>query len=386
MRNIDGVLAENPSLIDEIKNLITSEALLEVLRSVADTPAPSGAASLSRGAVVQSWFESKHLEEAGATLQRDAFDSGCDVLASGAGGVGILAHLDEVSYLLREPVGLGLSRVAPYCYHLAEEPAPARVIRYSPDGTWHVLCDAQISLEDGDHLVSHPVDVELRPADRIVLASPLAYEESTGRVTGSLDNAAGVAAALVASEAMLRCGIPFVTYLTDEEEGPSGAANQTISRGAARLLRRLEPAPLTVAVDIHGLSGADLRRSQNFRRPWGASLAEYSSGGKGSVARPDIYASLMQSLDTSGIRVRANIGGHVPRSDDVVAMLHSNRVVILGYPGENRHFDRGLPTANLQDLVDLARALVVVGALVAPTAAPVGSSAIGGLGLQADRL
>ncbi len=369
IRSLDAVLGERPTLIDEVNDVITPRMVLDLLRAIADTPAPSGASSLSRGAVVQSWFESTELDAAGARFERDAFDSGCDVLTNGHGGIGILAHLDEVSYLLREPVKPGLWRVSPYCYHLAQHPAPARAVRFAPDGSWQVLCEAHVALEDGHHLASHPVDVQLAPGDRIVLASPFAHDESTGRVTGSMDNAAGVAAALLASRVMARCGIPFSTYLTDEEEGPSGSASQTISRGAARLLRRVEPAPLTVAVDIHGLSPMELRRSENHARPWGASLAEYSSGGKGSVARPDIYAGLMQSLTplaAQGIRVRPNVGGHVPRSDDVVAMLHSNRVVILGYPGEHRHFDNGLPAVNVHDLVDLARALVVVGALVAP--------------------
>lgn len=372
MRSLDAVLGERSTLIDDVNDAITPQTVLELLRTVADTPAPSGASSLSRGAVVQSWCESNDLAVDGTRFERDAFDSGCDVLSNGHGGIGILAHLDEVSYLLREPVKPGLWRVAPYCYHLAVDPAPARAVRFDQDGSWRVLCEAQISLEDGQHLVSHPVDVALAPGDRIVLASPFAHDESTGRVTGSMDNAAGVAAALVASQVMGRCGIPFSTYLTDEEEGPSGAASQTISRGAARLLRRVEPAPLTVTVDIHGLSPAELQRSEHHHRHWGASFAEYSSGGKGSVARPDIYAGLLQSMEslaTRGIRVRPNVGGHVPRSDDVVAMLHSNRVVILGYPGEHRHFDNGLPAVNVHDLVDLARALVVVGALVAPPCA-----------------
>ncbi len=368
MRSLDALLGERPTLVDDVNHAITPQTVLDVLRPIADTPAPSGASSLSRGAVVQSWFESSGLDLEGARFERDAFDSGSDVLTGGQGGIAVLAHLDEVSYLLRERVQPGSWRVAPYCYHLAEDAAPARVVRYAQEGTWQVLCEAQISLEDGHHLVSHPTDVDLAPGDRVVLASPLAHDEPTGRVTGSLDNAAGVAAALVASQVMARCGIPFRTYLTDEEEGPSGAASQTISRGASRLLRRVEPASLTVAVDIHGLSATELRRSENHHRPWGASFAEYSSGGKGSVARPDVYASLMQNLtalESRGICVRPNVGGHVPRSDDVVAMLHSNRVVILGYPGENRHFDHGLPAVNLHDLVHLARALVVVGALVA---------------------
>ena len=369
MRDLDAVLAEWPTLITDIKDGVTPEALLGLLRRIADTPAPSGASSLSRGAVVQSWCESLDLLSRGATLRRDAFDSGCDVLSGGADGLAILAHLDEVSYLLRERLGPGLWRVAPYCYHLAESDVPARVVRFSADGTWHVRCEARVFIRDTQHLVSHPSEVELSPGDRVVLASPLTHDEATGRVTGSLDNAAGVAAVLMANEVMLRCGIPFVTYLTDEEEGPSGASSQTISRGAARVLRRAEPAPLTVAVDIHGLSPAELERSDSHRRPWGASIAEYSSSGRGSVARPDVYAALMASLAplaARGINVRPNLGGYVPRSDDVVAMLHSNRVLVLGYPGENRHFDRGLPTVNLSDLVALAGALVVVGAMVAP--------------------
>ena len=372
MRSLDSVLESRPTLIEEIVAAITPATVMGALRRIADTPAPSGASSFTRGPVVESWCQTRGLLAQGATFQRDAFNSGGDILSSGEDGIAILAHLDEVSYLLREPVEPGLSWVVPYCYHLAEEPVPARIVRFSADGSWRVVCDARLSLREGRHLVSHPVDVELGQADRVVLASALTHDEPSGRVTGSLDNAAGVAAALTASEVMLHFGIPFNIYMTDEEEGPSGASSQTICRGASRLLRQVEPAPLTVAVDIHGLNRSELDACDNHWRPWGASLAEYSSGGKGSVARPDIIATLTHTfglLSGRGIRVRPNVGGHVPRSDDVAAMLHSNRVVVLGYPGVNRHFDRGLPAVNVHDLVDLARALVVVGALVAPKSA-----------------
>jgi hypothetical protein len=100
-------------------------------------------------------------------------------------------------------------------------------------------------------------------------------------------------------------------------------------------------------------------------------LAEFSSGGRGSVSLPEILLTLSETfskLEDNGIRVRQNIGGYVPRSDDVVAMLQSNRLVVLGYPGINRHFDQGLPTVNLHDLVNLARALVVIGTMVSPIA------------------
>jgi len=369
MRSLEATLKQRPSLLREVVADVTPDGLLEVLRAVADTPAPSGASSFARGAVVEQWCARRGLLTAGAELHRDAFASGCDTLSAGSGGLAILAHLDEVSYLLREQVEPGTWRVAPYCYHLAEKPAPARIVRFAADGSWHLLCPAEVAFVGGNYLATHPPEVQLHPGDRVVLASPLEHDTASGRVTGSLDNAAGVAAALVASEVMLRRDIPFRTYLTDEEEGPSGQSSQTISRGAARLLRHVEPAPLTVAVDIHGLGAAELAATEEHRRPWGASLAEYSSSGRGSVASPPLFAAVSEALlplKNQGVGVRTNVGGYVPRSDDVVAMLHSNQVVILGYPGVNRHFDRGLPAANVHDLVSLARALVVLGAMVAP--------------------
>jgi len=41
--------------------------------------------------------------------------------------------------------------------------------------------------------------------------------------------------------------------------------------------------------------------------------------------------------------------------------------VLLGFPGENRHFDTGLPKANLDDIVHLSKALVYM-ALLQPLA------------------
>ncbi len=369
MRSLGSLLAQRPTFLDDIVEWITPESVTCILRPVADTPAPSGVSSLTRGPIIQSWFESKELLKKGAFLETNAFQSGTEVLSFGVGGLSLLAHLDEVSYLFCEPVKPGVSRITPYCYHLASEPTPARILRFTAMGSWQVLCNAQVQMSDDYYLVLYPENVKMGFADRVVLASPVTYDESSGLVTGSMDNAAGVAAALAASEIMLRLGIPFNCYLTDEEEGPAGASNQTISRGASRILRHVKPAPLSVAIDIHGLSEVELAKSLNHRLPWGASLAEFSSGGKGSVAPPEILLALSDTfslLAENGFRVRQNTGGYVPRSDDVAAMLHSNRVVILGYPGLNRHFDQGLPTVNVHDLVYLARALVVVGAMVSP--------------------
>lgn len=361
-------LTARADMWEKCDQLITQDAALELLISIADTPAPSGASSITRGEQVELWWSKQGLESSGAQLTSDAYRSGCDLLSLGTGGLRMLAHLDEVSYLLDGPAGSpGLWWVAPYCYHLAEKPAPARAIRFAPDGSWVTVATGEVTMVETRHVFKTPETTELGPADRIVLASDVSVDLKTKRVTGSLDNAAGVASALLAASVLSAMGIPFSLGLTDEEEGPSGASSQTISRGAARLLRHLEDAPLAVAIDIHGVPTEDLTSVQDHDKPWGASLAEFSSHGRGSVAPPQLFAGvkdLLCSLQDHGVNVKQNVGGYVPRSDDVTAMTHSNRVIILGYPGMNRHFDRGLPATNLEDLLHLARALVVLGVAV----------------------
>lgn len=360
-------LAEHEALWRQCQDRITAEAAHELLVLVADTPAPSGASSLTRGPQVRAWCEKDGLLDEGAHLRLDAFRTGCDLLSWGRDGLRMLAHLDEVSYLVEGVSGVaGRWWVAPYCYHLAEVPAPSRVVRFTADGTWSVVAWGHVTVRDGRHVFETADDVQLAPGDRVTLASDIA-RDPTGRVTGSLDNAAGVTAALLAATVLSRLGVPFSLALTDEEEGPSGAASQTIARGAARLFHHLPDAPLTVAIDIHGVPDREAAAVDDHHRPWGASLAEFSSHGRGSVAPPHLYAGvahLLCDLGDHGVVVQQNVGGYVPRSDDVVAMTRGNRVVVLGYPGVNRHFDRGLPAVHVDDLVHLANALVVLAVAV----------------------
>lgn len=347
--------------------LLTPQNVEKLLRGIADTPGPSGTSSLTRGRVVADWVTKSGLDREGALLSLDFERTGCDVLRLGTGGLRMLAHLDEISYLLDGPAdALGRWPLQAYCYHLAEKPAPARVIRFFADGTWTVHAEGRV-VTDGTVYFEPDEPTELAAGDRVVLASPLAHDQDTGLVTGSLDNAAGATAALLAAAVLTRLGVPFEVVLTDEEEGPAGASSQTISRGAMRYFQHADDAPLNVAIDIHGVPDSDLDDVRGHAAPWGASLAEFSSAGRGSVAPPQLYAGVTDLFADSPMvtRVRKNVGGYVPRSDDVVAMTHSSRVLILGYPGVNRHFDRGLPAANVADLAELARALVVLGIGVA---------------------
>jgi hypothetical protein len=64
-----------------------------------------------------------------------------------------------------------------------------------------------------------------------------------------------------------------------------------------------------------------------------------------------------------GVRVQESNNAYSSRSDDVSVMLKTPNVLLLGYPGFNRHFDRGLPRAHLDDVVNLAKAVVYASVL-----------------------
>lgn len=361
-------MSPGPEVLTAAREQITPELVLGAVRALADTPAPSGASSVTRGEVVEQWCRDHGVFDGGARLERDVGASGCDLLSYGTGGLDVLAHLDEVSYLLDRRLGPLAWSVRPYCYHLADHPVPARVVRFAADASWRQVVTGRVAGADRGYVFELDEPAELRPGDRVALFSDLRHDADTGLVTGSLDNAAGAAAALVAAAALGAASVPFRCFFTDEEEGPAGQSSQTISRGAARVLRGVRPAPLTVVVDVHGVNDTELAALDEHRVPWGASLAEYSSHGRGSVAPPQLFRRVVELFDRyrdDGLRVRTNVGGYVPRSDDVVAISHSNRVILLGYPGINRHFDRGLPTSNLDDLLQLSRALYVLAVEVA---------------------
>jgi hypothetical protein len=69
---------------------------------------------------------------------------------------------------------------------------------------------------------------------------------------------------------------------------------------------------------------------------------------------------LMRDL---GVKIQESNNAYSSRSDDVSVMLKTPNILLLGFPGFNRHFDRGEPRAHLDDVVDLAKAVVYMSAL-----------------------
>lgn len=200
-----------------------------------------------------------------------------------------------------------------------------------------------------------------------------AYHEDTasGLFTGSIDNAGGVAALAVAAPVLARAGVEALLAFPDEEEGPVAPGNQTIGRGGSRLIGLLPAPDLAIVADVQQGGGdldADARGGivNSTRLGGGAVLAEFASLGRGAVTPPDLYALARHTarlLGEFGVRIQESNNAYSSRSDDVSVMLKTPNILLLGFPGFNRHFDRGEPRAHLDDVVHLAKAVIYMSTL-----------------------
>ena len=187
-----------------------------------------------------------------------------------------------------------------------------------------------------------------------------------------MDNAGGVAALAVAAPVLAQAGVEALIALPDEEEGPPGAGSQMMGRGGSRIVSLLPPPDLAVIADVQQAGGdpdADTHAGveNSTRLGAGAVLAEFSSLARGAVTPPHLYALARQLTDVmgqAGVRVQESNNAYISRSDDVGVLLKTPNILLLGFPGFNRHFDLGPPRANLHDVVHLAKALVYCSALV----------------------
>jgi len=186
-----------------------------------------------------------------------------------------------------------------------------------------------------------------------------------------MDNAGGVAALAVAAPVLAEAGVEAMLAFPDEEEGPVGMGNQTMCRGSARIAALLPPPKLAIIADVQQGGGdpdADTRGGveNSTRLGAGAVLSEFSSLARGAVTPFDVYGAARRMADVIadfGVRVQESNNAYSSRSDDVSVMMKTPNVLLLGYPGFNRHFDQGLPRAHLDDVTHLAKAVVYASAL-----------------------
>jgi hypothetical protein len=310
-------------------------------------------------------------------LDPDFGSVGSPVIFTGDGGIEkpfwAFAHLDTISYLVQPDQG-GRVPLVPYCVHLMHDgECPANAYRYDFESNrYRVVAEGRIESSAGSPLFRPMTPrVQLRPGDRIAPLSPFADLGQGGLFTGLMDNAGGVAALAVAAPVLAEAGVEAMLAFPDEEEGPVGAGNQTMCRGSARIASVLPPPKLAIIADVQQGGGdpdADTRGGveNSTRLGGGAVLSEFSSLARGAVTPLGLYGLARRMADVIagfGVRVQESNNAYSSRSDDVSVMMRTPNVLLLGYPGFNRHFDRGLPRAHLDDVVNLAKAVVYASVL-----------------------
>lgn len=368
--HIERAIRRCEDLRTQVETHVTEDRMLRYVRALSDTPAPSGSASLMRTPVLRSLLQEDGVLGGRLELEANYRGSGAAALSAGIGaasGLWYVAHLDTISYLVH-PKKDGRYPLVPNCYHLTPEGERlAQTWRYDlACGEMTVVAEGRlVSGRDGPSFIGEGKP-ELRPGDRVVPIAPFGVR-SDGLLTGHFDNAGGVAALALAAPVLAEVGISAFLPMPDDEEGPTATGNQSIARGSARLIAAAPPPSLSVVVDMqqtaaegnHGPDGAGTPGA-------GAVLSEFSSLARGAVTPPPLYAAVREftrKLSGMGATVKETSNFYTSRSDDVSIMQRSADIVLLGFPGGDRHFDTAYPTAHIHDLVSLARALVYLAAL-----------------------
>jgi putative aminopeptidase FrvX len=356
---------------------ITVERIRRYVASISSVASPSTAASLLRGPILRELLqETKALENDNLHFHLNYEKTGNSIILTGAKNIRkklwYIAHLDTVSYLV-QPKQQSRYPLVPFCHHMIQNGKRSAVAyRFIPSNSRYEIV-ARGCLESED---SHPFfrpekeDLNLKPGDRIVFSSSYQEDRLTGNFTGHIDNAGGVAALLAAAPVLAAAKVEALLAFPDEEEGPPGSGNQMIGRGSARILNLLPVPELVVVSDVQQTGDsppyAPGDASDGAKLGKGAVLSEFSSLSRGAVTPPHLYALAVEfvaALQEIGVKVQISNNSYTSRSDDVSVMLKTPNVLLLGFPGFNRHFDLGEPTANIYDLVNLAKAIVYFAAL-----------------------
>jgi hypothetical protein len=366
------------ALRPQVDRNVTPDRVRRYLSALVDTPAPSTAAGAMRVPVLNRLLAADGAFDSGRLrLDPDFAGVGSPVIFTGDGGsekpFWAFAHLDTISYLVQPDQG-GRIPLVPYCVHLMHDgECPANAYRYDLESNrYRVVAEGRIESSAGlPFFRATTLGIVLRPGDRIAPASSFNDLGQGGLFTGLMDNAGGVAALAVAALALAEAGVQAMLAFPDEEEGPVGAGNQTMCRGSARISALLPPPKLAIVADVQQGGrdpDADTRGGveNSTRLGGGAVLSEFSSLARGSVTSLGLYSLARRMTDVIadfGVRVQESNNAYSSRSDDVSVMMRTPNVLLLGYPGFNRHFDRGLPRAHLDDVMNLAKVVVYASVL-----------------------
>ena len=371
---LSGLAAEISGLLPAVDRHITPERVARYLRAISDTPAPSTAASAMRGPILRKLLQADGALGDRLVLDCNFANTGSTVVITGRSSetkpLWYFAHLDTISYLVVPSEGERQSLI-PFCYHLTQEGRRhALCYRYDLQKVSYAVVSKGFIESEAGHPFFRSTDSAFRAqsGDRIVPVATCA-PAADGHWTGHFDNAGGVAALAVAAPVLAGAGFDAMLAFPDEEEGPIGSGNQVIGRGGSRVIDGFAPPDLAVIVDMQQSgegSDATAGPSNSVRLGNGAVLSEFSSLGRGAVTPPHLFAlarRLVGLIADHDVRVQEPRNSYTSRSDDVSVMLKTPNILLLGFRGLDRHFDTGLPKANVGDIVNLSKALVYMALL-----------------------
>lgn len=338
----------------------SDQILVANLKQIADTLAPSQSIRYTRGPVVAEIVRKAGLEN--VVFDLDYMGTGNCVLHAKGGMPNILfiAHLDQISYLIDSETADGIWRLIPFCKHLSQREVRAVALRFDlwEDQYQRAATGVIYPQKEGRELVPYfrLEEGSLQSGDRIVYESPLVVKQDL--LNGNLDNAAGVAACLLAGlplfEAFPETKVGFV--FSDEEEGATDSLLY-FGRGVRRLMHKIDTPEMCFIIDGHGgRDGEDIGRGTFF--------TEKTGGGLATITPPNVFLKIKQiagQVKDLGINLFED-EGRVSRSDDIPCLSVTPNVCSVGFPSVNRHHDFGPPTVSTFDLVNLAKVIFWLGA------------------------
>ena len=363
-------LAPYPDLFERLNQTITPQRAFAFFKAIADTYAPTLTVRYTRAPVIEGLLgQAQEAGIGGANLNfsRNYRASGNVALALGSQPgkpVWAMAHLDMISFLTAPPSD-GVYPLTPYCAaRQVPGDRPALALAYTPEtGTMAPVAHGHLHSDKTGHTFVTEV-TNLPPATRVVYAAEAIWDQASGMLYGTVDNAFGCAALLLAALVLSHYPVEALMVFTDEEEGVVAAGPPAFSRGALRLLNRLTPAemPDLITITDHHEEVAALSQGifDDSRFGHGALFAGFASHAKGGVTPPQLLAfqrALAHYLADQGISLQEN-PGYASRSDCVSAVLATPNIALIGYPCAYSHFI-DTPRAHLDDLIHLAKSLAV---------------------------
>lgn len=347
---------------------ITAQRAGEVLRDLADTPAPSQVAAWTRGPVVERFLRDWRVPQGAWAANFRGTGNGVLRIGSGARRpVWILAHWDAISFLIGGRAGEAYALV-PFHHHVMTEEGsqPGAAVRYDSEARSYGVI-ARGTITGGERPTFRSDDpFVLGAGDRVVYDTP-SRPLDDDRLEGQLDNAAGCAAALLATAFLARLAdVEVVTCFVDEEEGPVALGNTAFARGSPRLLHHLPHPDVAIVVDHHTcetVETAPLGR--------GALIREYASHARGAVTPPWLYASLRRLAQEHAdhLTLHEDARAEANRSDCVIMMQVTPNVILCGPPVVGRHYQSGPYVCSAFDVAHVARSLVTMAMRFQPATA-----------------